>query len=132
MSGFTFNGVTSKSKYITAIRTNRTLLPSAKHRFVEIPFKSGSYLISDDSESDIIIPIICLLEVPSHISLFDYGRSLAAWLNTDNWKRLIFDDDPNYYYDAVCTSSITVDDIRPRRVEIRIEFRCKSTMKAVT
>ena len=126
---FTFNGAHASTKYIKAIRTQRPLVAERKHTFVDIPFLDGSFLLSDKARNDIVITVECLLNIPTDTSIFDVGRTLTTWFNLDNWSTLIFDDDPNYKYDAIVTNTITVEDIK--KPEIVIEFRCKPVMVMV-
>lgn len=132
MSGFTFNGVHSSTKYIKSIKTNRTLVAERKHSYIVIPHSDNVILNPDKSKQPFTIPIECFIEIPNNKSVFDIGREWTDWLTTENWSQLIFDDDPNYYYEAISISSITVEDLRFKRSNtITLEFLCKPTMKVV-
>ena len=129
MLGFRYDSFHSSQFHIKAIKTSRPLVPEKRHEFVEIPFKSGSVLLPDNSSPDITIPIQCQLELPKNISIHDVGRSIRTWLNKSDWKPLIFDDDPGYYYQSICTSAITVEDLKSGT--FTIEFRCNPDQVAV-
>ncbi|SOC12791.1 predicted phage tail component-like protein [Ureibacillus xyleni] len=132
VSGFTFNSVHSKNKYIKSIKSNRILVAERKHSYVSIPHSDNVILLSDNSKQPFTLPIECLIEIPNGKSIFEVGRELDTWLTTENWSQLIFDDDSNYYYEAISISSITVDELRRKwSNEITLEFLCKPTMKVV-
>ena len=132
MSGFIFNDISSKSKYIAAIKSNRVLVAENKHQIIDVPYSDNAVLIPDTSKKPFTLPIECLVVIPSNKTIFDVAREWALWLSTSTWSRLIFEDDPNYYYEAVCTSSITVNDLRDtRKNSVTLEFVCRPTQKAV-
>lgn len=132
MSGFTFNGVHSKTKYIASIRTNRTLIPERKHSYIQIPYSNNVILIPDTSKQPFTQVIECFVTIPNGKSIYDVGREWAMWLVTENWAPLVFDDDPNYYYEAISISSIVVEDLRFKKANtITLEFLCKGEVKAV-
>ena len=123
--GFTFKNTHSKDLYIKGIRTNPVVVPEKKHNFVEIPGKPGSVLVRDSSPKDVDETVQCWYERPSNVSARQYGRMLNTWFTASNWNRLIFDDDPNYYREAVVTSSIDLEDIRLPSGQFTITFRCR-------
>lgn len=132
MTGFTFNNTKSKSMYIRAIKTNRILVAKRKHSTVIIPESDNVILIPDVSREPITVSVECFIVLPPSKSIFDVGREFDSWLVKDDWSRLIFDDDPNYYYEAVCTSEIRVDELRDKTKNVlTLEFLCKAEQKAV-
>lgn len=132
MSGFTFNNSHSKSKYIKSIKSERVLVAGKKHTTISIPASDNVILIPDNSKSPFILPIECLIHIPFNKSIFDVGRELESWLTTSDWSKLIFDDDPNYYFEAICMTEITVTELRDAtKNTITLEFYCKPTQKAV-
>lgn len=121
MSGFTFDGIHSKAKYITAIRAPRAIVPQRKTEIVEIPFRTLPYVIPDESYKSENILITCWLDTEGK-SLYEVGREWTGWLHTTSWGNLIFDDDPNFVYKAICITTITPDDLRSPIVNL--EFIC--------
>ncbi|MFF5994790.1 distal tail protein Dit [Lysinibacillus sp. KU-BSD001] len=132
MSGFTFNGAHSKSKYIKAIKSDRVLVAGRKHSTITVPASDEVILIPDKTRSPFTLPLSCLVDIPQGISIFEVGRIWDTWLGTDNWSQLFFDDDPGYYYEAICMTQINASDFRDKtKSEVIIEFYCKPTMKVV-
>ena len=122
---FTFNSISSKDKYIRAIKTERMLIPKQKHEFIDIPQREkGSIMIPDATYSDYVIPVECLLSIPAGKTIFEVGRELAEWFKVSNWGTLTFDDDPTHIVRAVMISSVSVEDIKQR--EITLQFRVRA------
>lgn len=126
----TFNGKHCSELNLEVTNTKRPLFAETKDQFVDIPFLDGSFLLPDKSKRDINVEVSFLLNPVQGKSFYDRCRDIAAWLSTDNWSRLIFDDDPNYYYQAKVVSEIGVEQI-VQFGEFTVVFRCKPIMQAV-
>lgn len=121
--GITFHGIHSKTLNLALLSSSRPLLAENKDTYVEIPHKSGSYLITDPSKKDIIVTCDFLLTTPKDSTLFVEARKVAAWLTTDKREPLVFDDDPTYTYQAKVIGNIDIEKIR-KYGTFTVQFRC--------
>jgi len=126
MKGVKFNGVHCKTHKLTMTSSTRHLLPENKDTYVEIPHKSGSFLIPDKSLKDIFIDVNFTLKKDTLPELFAAARLVAAWLTTNDRRPLIFDDDPTYIYNAKVVSGITLEQLTDFEeiADFTVSFRC--------
>lgn len=129
--GLTFNNKHCSILGLELLESSRPLLAETKDTFVDIPHKSGSILISDKSLRDIEVTATFYLEAFMGENFHDACRRISEWLHVDDWKQLIFDDDPNYYYQAKPIGSIEREQIARNNGQFTVTFRCHPQMKAV-
>lgn len=110
-TGFTFNGIHSRTMNIKGIRAPRNILPQRKTEIVSIPQRSLPYVITDDSFATEYLAVECFLSVEDKTP-FQIGRDWSSWLKTTDFVDMVFDDDPTFTYKAICTSSVTLQDLR--------------------
>lgn len=93
----TYNGVTAKSKGLEI--SYRPSIPASVERVMEytIPNRDGKLHRRDGLVEDIEIPVTFsfLATETTHATTF---REIMAWLNADTDRRLIFSDDPEWFY----------------------------------
>lgn len=134
MKGLTFNGRHSSELNLILGKPRRPLLPENRDTYIDVPFRNGSILAPDNSKKDIEVECPFTLEVPSNSTMYDEARKIARWLSTENRVPLIFDDDPNYYYNAKVISNIILDELEEFEeylADFTVVFRCEPEMKAV-
>ena len=131
MSGFTFNGISSKNRNIKSIRTKRVLIPASKHQIIELPQAEDAILIPDETSKVITIEVQCFYEIPSNYTVEYYGIILNTYFKHNNWKRLIFDDSPDFYYEAIVKDEIVIDDVRSKKGKFTVRFTCRGNRKGV-
>lgn len=130
--GLTFNNQHCSALGLELLDSSRPLLAETKDTFVEIPHKSGSILISDNSLRDIEVIATFYLEAFQNENFHDACRRIADWLHVDTWKPLIFDDDPHYFYKAKPIGLIDREQIATNNGEFTVTFRCHPIMEVVT
>lgn len=126
-SDITFNDIHCSAFGLEVTDTERPLLAEAKHTFQSVPHKSGDILIFDNSKKDIDVKVKFLLNPVAGKTFFDICRDIRTWLATQSRKKLIFDDDPGWYYKAVVVSSTTIERIAEYG-EFTINFKCEPDM----
>lgn len=126
-SDITFNDIHCSALGLEVTDSERPLLAEAKHIFQSVPHKSGDILIFDNSKKDIDIKVEFLLNPVAGKTFFDITRDIRAWLATQSRQKLIFDDDPGWYYKAVVVSSATIERIAEYG-EFTIIFKCEPDM----
>lgn len=129
--GITFNGVHCQTVGLDVIDKRRPIMAESKDVYIDIPGRSGSIHIPDDSRKDIMIEIDFELESKKGKSFDQSCREVGAYFTTETRERLIFDTDPNYYYMAKVEGGIpTIEQISMFGI-FTIEFRCEPFAKEV-
>lgn len=134
VNGITFNGIHSSTiDGLVYISSNRFMLPENRDVYIDIPYRDGSILISDNSKRDIEIPVNFTLKANDIADLFEKFIKIAGWLDVPDKAPLIFDDVPNYFYNGKPISNIPFEQISDFEevVEFTIVFRCEPYPKAV-
>lgn len=134
MNGVRFNGIHHTTiSGLNFIASRRPLLPETKDTYIDVPGRSGSILIPDNSLHDIYVEVDFTLVRKNSTQLLDAAQNIAAWLLTTNRARLIFDDYPTKYYNAKVDSAVTMEQLLEFEeiAEFTIRFRCEPLMKAV-
>ncbi|TVZ81294.1 putative phage tail component-like protein [Aeribacillus composti] len=121
-NGITFNGVHSRTFNLVMLTSKRPLLPENKDTYIDIPHRDGSILIPDKSAKDIIIEVEFLIKRPAN--LYEAARNISRWLITDDRVPLIFDDDPDYYYNAKVYGNIELEKV-VKSGRFTVNFRCE-------
>lgn len=129
--GLTFNDVHCKTLNLVLLKSSRPLLPENKDTYVEIPHKDSSILVADNSVRDINVEVEFLLKTPASSTVYKQARNIAQWLATTERKRLIFDDDPEYYYNAKVTGNIDLEKVIEWGT-FTVNFRCEPYPKVVS
>ena len=96
---------------IKAIKAPRAILPQFKTELVEIPFRSEPYVIPDYSLKAEVIPVQCWVDLGDK-TIYEKVREWFGWLVTPYFSELIFDDDPEIPYRAICITNIMPDELR--------------------
>ncbi len=124
IGSFEFNGTESKSFDIVAKSVKRPVLPALKKRYSETSNKHGIIDHGGNKYSPRELKMHIAYIGDSYIDLRNRTREIAAWLNTDEWAKLIINDEPDKYYLARIYSEINLD-TEYRRGEADITFLCQ-------
>ncbi|MEH7236750.1 distal tail protein Dit [Bacillus sp. JJ1562] len=106
---FSFDGITKS--YIRAVRgVERPTWAPIEHEIIEIPGRPGGYISGKKIKVRVINVPIEVRGLNSS-NLQSLKEELAAWLITDEPKKLIFNDEPNRIYYAEVTEELDLDEI---------------------
>lgn len=130
IKGVIFNGLHCSKVHLAMLDSRRPLLAETKDTYIDIPFKSGSILVPDNSKLDVMVEVDFLLKPRANVNVYDDCRAIAEWLTTTERKPLIFDDDSGYYYNAKVTGNVDTERIVKART-FTVVFRCEPVMKVV-
>lgn len=121
---FEYNGVKSSEFKLVCKSVNRPLLPGIRQRKAEIYGKSGiiDYGGGDYTPKKITMRISYV--GTSYTELRTRARDIAAWLSTNQWARLIINDEPDKFYFARVINTIDPDTIK-RMNRINVIFECQ-------
>lgn len=120
--GVTFNNVHCSEVGIELSDSSRPLLAESKSDFIEIPHKQGDVVVHDDTKKDITVTCMFII-LDTGIPFHDHIRQIRDWLTTRRKVKLIFDDDPNYYYKAIAKTAVTYEQIA-KYGEFTVNFTC--------
>lgn len=131
IGAFSFNGTESSTFNLVCKSVKRPLLPAVKIKRVDLPGASGAYDFYDNEYSirQVTMRIVYLGE--NYEELRTRARSIAAWLSTSNWAKLIINDESDKYYLAKVTSDIDLESLFEAGIA-EIIFDCQPFAYAVT
>lgn len=130
IGSFSFNGIESSTYSLICRSVKRPILPAMKTQRVELPGSSGAYDF-DGNEYDLRTVTMRVVYLgTSYEELRTRARSIAAWLSTTTWKKLIINDEPDKYYLAKVTSETDLSTAWEAG-EVEITFDCQPFAYAV-
>lgn len=122
--GITFNGVHSNTLPLVMLDSRRPLFAQPKDTYVDVPYRSSSIIVPDSSMYDIEVEVDFLLKTPSNSTVYVEARKVAQWLTTHQTRKpLIFDDDPDFTYQAKVSSGIPLEKV-VKWGTFTVVFRC--------
>ena len=120
--GLTFNNIHS-SVYGLGTKITRPLLPGNSDNYIDIPGRAGSILYTGKPKDRLISVEFGFM--PGSRELFRAKVwEISAWLNTDDRKILIFDDEPDKYYMAKVEGQIDLEQVFVLG-KFSVIFRCE-------
>lgn len=129
--GYTFNGINLNTFGAYLLSKNRQISPSRKVSYIDIPGRDGS-LMFDNGLNDRFITISHEIDESTLSNLRTKIRQISSWLNTDDKKQLVFDDEPDKYYMAKVDGTINLDEEIALTGNFDVTFRCEPYAYSVT
>lgn len=131
MIGFKYGGIHTNVYGIFAKSVNRPILPSMRKKQISIPGRHGSIDFYNDTYDKRIIDVDIKYKSNTFAEMRTNARAIAMWLYTySSTKTLIFDDEPDKYYNARVLSSIDFASTM-KLGETSIQFECQPLAYAV-
>lgn len=107
---FTFNGKHDSEVFDKVLSVSRGMTAPSSAILQQIPGGRGAYLYG--TETDIMeFEIEVLFVGDNRQDLWKRIRQANAWLRTKETKKLSFDDEPDFYYNAICVDAIDLDEV---------------------
>lgn len=129
MIGLFFKGKHSYKDMGLFMRSdNRTVLPEFRKYELEIPGKHGSWDYGGNTFAKRIITVTFSVVKNSFADLRQQIRKIAIWLAGEG--KLIFDDEPQVYYEAKVYDPIDLTQIQTSG-EFSVSFECQPLAKSV-
>lgn len=124
IGSFEFNNIKSTDYNLVSKSVNRPILPPLRPRMTEIYGKSGliDYGGGDYATRQIIMHIGYI--GTDYNELRTRARSIAAWINTTQWAKLIINDETDKFYLARVIEGIDFETLN-RVGEADITFECQ-------
>jgi len=131
IGSFNFNTVESSYYSLVCKSVKRPLLPAVKVKRIELPGTSGAYDFPGNEYSLRTVTMKIAYIGTSYQELRSRARSIAAWLSTSTWAKLILNDEPDKYYLARVTNDIDLDSLWESGTA-DVVFDCQPFAYAVT
>lgn len=98
MLGLKFGGIHSMFYGLIIKSDNRSMLPQLRKRQTDIPNRHGSYDFGGNTYVNRIITVTLTHIGGTVAGMRTANRNTATWLSSNDYKQLIFDDEPELYY----------------------------------
>lgn len=122
---FTFNEIASGTFGLICKSVKRPLVPAVKVKRVELSSTSGVYDFDGNNEYSMRSLTMRITYIGNSFEeLRTRARSIAAWLSTRTWAKLVINDEPDKYYLAKVTDEIDMTSIWAAG-EAEINFDCQ-------
>ena len=122
MIDISYNGRTGTQEGIALVRDiRRDILPSVRHRTMSLGGHGVHYFGRWYDELTIEVDVVIAGDSPS--ALRDSIRKVAAWLNSEVPRQLIFSDEPDKYYMAVLIGQTAIEQMITDGI-VTLSFLC--------
>ena len=106
---FVYDGISSTDFNIVITKTNQLSGPERNIEVIDVDGRDGSLLIDKGNYKSFELEIECSIDA-SDENIHYIARNIKKWLQSDfKFKKLIFSDDPEYYYEASCINKLDID-----------------------
>ena len=128
---FVYDGISSTDFNIVITKTNQISGPERNIKIVEVDGRDGALLIDKGNYKSFELEIECSIDA-SNENIHYIARNIKKWLQSDfKFKKLIFSDDPEYYYEASCINKLDIEEVINLLGEFKLTFLCKPFKKQV-
>lgn len=100
MFDFNLNGTSAASIGVFAVRRPNIPTPKLKIETISIPCVDGVFTCNDNSFDAIKFEIECNFMSKTPETFNQEARTVRSWLLRNQMSQLIFNDDPNYFYNT--------------------------------
>lgn len=107
---FSYNGIHGTVYFDKVLDIKRGMAPSSSPLTQKVTGKDGAYFFGVDTDS-IEFEIKVLIKGKTRADMWTKIRKANGWLKQKELKRIILDDEPNLYYNAICVESLDIDEI---------------------
>lgn len=109
---------------VSIVKRPPTMFSIKNRRKTEVLGRDGDSYEDLGGQKDITIPVECNF-ICSPTEIRDRFRLLKSWLNNIDDDKLIFTDDPNWFYKVVDINISSMDVIKRRKGHFIINFTCR-------
>ena len=126
---FVYDGISSTDFNIVITKTNQLSGPERNIEVIDVDGRDGSLLIDKGNYKSFELEIECSIDA-SDENIHYIARNIKKWLQSDfKFKKLIFSDDPEYYYEASCINKLDIEEVINLLGEFKIIFLCNPLKK---
>ena len=122
---FIFNGISSADFNIIITKTNQLSSPERNIDVIEVDGRNEALIIDKGNYKPFELTLECSID-SENININDLARNIKKWLQSDfSYKKLIFSDDTEYYYEAMCINKLDIEEVITELGEFQVTFLCK-------
>ena len=123
---FLYNGASSEDYGLKIKRAPVMPLPTRDVFQTHVTGRSGDLIQDLGSYQNITISVEFFIKTPSGTTLQEQARSIKRWLTqARGYQKLMFSDDPDYYYLAAITSAMDIEEVINHFGQAILMFTCK-------
>lgn len=128
---FIYDGISSADFNIIITKTNQLSSPERNIEIIEIDGRNDHLLIDKGNYKPFNLEIECYIDAEEN-NICEISRNIKKWLQSDfKFKKLIFSDDPEYYYEASCINKLDIEEVINLLGEFKITFLCNPLKKKI-
>ncbi|SHE66056.1 putative phage tail component, N-terminal domain-containing protein [Seinonella peptonophila] len=107
---FSYNDIHGTVYFDKVLDVIRGMAPSSSPLLQKITGKDGAYFFGVDTDV-MEFEIKVLVKGKTRADLWTKIRKANGWLKKKELKKLVFDDEPDLYYEAICVDALDIDEI---------------------
>lgn len=128
---FVYDGISSADFNIVITKSNQLSSPERNIEIIEINGRNNHLLIDKGNYKPFDLEIECYIDAEEN-NIYEISRNIKKWLQSDfKFKKLIFSDDPEYYYEASCINKLDIEEVINLLGEFKITFLCNPLKKQI-
>lgn len=128
---FIFNGISSADFGIIITNTNQLSSPERNIDVVEVDGRNEALVMDKGNYKPFELKLECSID-SENIDINELARNIKRWLQSNfNYNRLILSDDDEYYYEAICTNKLDIEEVIIELGEFQVTFLCKALKKHI-
>ena len=128
---FVYDGISSADFNIVITKSNQLSSPERNIEIIEIDGRNNHLLIDKGNYKPFDLEIECYIDDEEN-NIYEISRNIKKWLQSDfKFKKLIFSDDPEYYYEASCINKLDIEEVINLLGEVKITFLCNPLKKQI-
>lgn len=130
---FIFDNKSSEDFNLIIKSSNHSSVPFVSYEEIEIPGRDGEVIINNNCYKNRKINVVVYIDnMNSNETIHEYARRIKKWLQSDmKYKKLIFDDDSDFYLEAICINQLDFEKIIENFSEMQLTFLCKPYKKYI-
>jgi len=105
---FSFKGITSQSMGLRVLNEINFNAPERDRNLIQIPGRDGNLIVDNGRFDDVLLTILCRLEVAGRQNVEQATSKINNWLSTDvGYHQFLWHNDPEFEYLARIESGTT-------------------------
>lgn len=126
---FVYDGISSADFNIIITKTNQLSSPERNIEVIEVDGRNNPLLIDKGNYKPFNLELECSIDSENK-NIHEVARNIKKWLQGEfKLKKLIFSDDLDYCYEAVCINKLDIEEVINLLGEFKLTFLCNPLKK---
>lgn len=126
---FEYEGASSTDFKIMVTKVNNLSSSEKNISVVEIDGNDTPFVIDKKNYKPFYLEMECVIDSEG-FDLKELARNIKMWLQGNtNFSKLVIDNDPEYYYEAICFNKLDISEVIEILGEFKLTFLCKPLKK---